>query len=175
MSKDKYLKKLAVAFFTNPSGTTKELAEEAGISKATLHRYFGTRENLINIIEEQSMQFINNIKEVAEKPYEDFENGVKSLINAHYDGNEFLLYICGTHVYGESEWENYFKALDVFFLRGQKEGFFRIDVSVQALTEIFMTSVCAMIGAEKRGRVASSNMLETVEIIFLHGAKNKTK
>ncbi|EPB7030303.1 transcriptional regulator, partial [Pseudomonas aeruginosa] len=43
---EKLLKALAVALVDHPRGTFKEIAEAAGISKATLNRFCGTRDNL---------------------------------------------------------------------------------------------------------------------------------
>ena len=63
--------------------------------------------------------------------------------------------------------------MDNFFLNGQKSGEVRIDISVSALTELFVASFSGMIDAERRGRVASSSMLETLEKFFLYGSLNK--
>ena len=46
----KLLKNLSVTIVYNPRATTKELAEAVGISKATLHRAYGTRRNMENIL-----------------------------------------------------------------------------------------------------------------------------
>lgn len=172
MSDDKYLKLLAVATVSNPRGTTKDLAEAVGISKATFHRLYGTRENLINILQQKCKDFIDNIIKVAEVPYDDYKKGLHALIESHYEGNEYLLFTCSTQGYDINEMDDYSKAIDLFFLRGQKKGSFKIDISAQALTEFFVSNVCIMIDAQRRGRIASANMLETIEKIFLYGASS---
>lgn len=171
MNEDKYLKLLATAIMDNPRRTTKELAEAIGISKATLHRLYGTRENLMSILEEQSKAVLDNIITVANAHYDDYRTGLRLLIEAHLDGNEFFLFSC--HIQGCEEinkWKNYSDTIDSFFLRGQKDGFFKIDIVAQALTEILVADICIMIEAERRGRIASANMLSTIETIFLNGA-----
>ena len=45
------LKKLAVAFYSVPKGTAKELADAAGISKATFYRIYGSREQLGDLLD----------------------------------------------------------------------------------------------------------------------------
>lgn len=41
---ERLIKALAVAIVDRPRATLKELAEAAGVSKATLHRFCGTRD-----------------------------------------------------------------------------------------------------------------------------------
>ena len=173
MDKDKRLKLLAIAIADNPRRTTKELAEAIGISKATFHRCYGTRENLMNILIEKSNEYLENIIKVSEAPYDDFKEGVRALINAYYDNKEYLIFICGTQICDkDSECTKYYKAIDSFFLRGQKEGFFKIDISIHALTEIFISNIFSMIDAERRGRIATNNILDVIENMFLYGAIN---
>ena len=50
----KLLKLLAVAIIESPRATLQELAESVGISKATLHRCYGTRDNLEKLLLEKS-------------------------------------------------------------------------------------------------------------------------
>lgn len=47
--------------------------------------------------------------------------------------------------------------LAVFFLRGQQQGVFRIDITVAVFTELFITLIYGMADAERRGRAASAN------------------
>lgn len=167
---NKLLKKLSVAIVDNPRGTTKELAEAAGISKATFHRTYGTRDNLENILMEKASEAVKNIISITEMNFKDYKEGVRILLKAHYENKEFLTFVCGYQLGTEDEyWNNYFKSLDSFFLNGQKSGVFKIDFSVPALTEIFVASFSGMIEAERKGRVGSSYMLDNLENILLYG------
>ena len=95
------------------------------------------------------------------------------LLDAHYENKEFLTFVCGYQLSAEDEyWNDYFKALDSFFLKGQKAGAFKIDFSVPALTEIFVASFAGMIEAERKGRVGSSYMIDNLENILLYGLLN---
>ena len=134
---NKLLKNLSVAIVDNPRGTTKELAEAIGISKATLHRIYGTRENMENILMEKASNAVKSIISITEIDFVDYKEGIKILLKAHYENKEFLTFVCGYQLGVEDEyWNDYFKALDSFFLKGQKSGVFKIDFSVPALTEI---------------------------------------
>ena len=50
VAEEKLLKALAVAMVEHPRGTFKEIAQAAGVSKATLNRFCGTRDNLIEML-----------------------------------------------------------------------------------------------------------------------------
>lgn len=167
------LKLLAIAIQENPRGTIKELAEAVGISKATLHRSYGTRENLENALMQKAFTAMEDIIYVASKEFEDYQTGLRELISIHYDNKEFIRLMCGFQLCEDEQCGiSYFKALDSFFLNGQKSGVFRIDFSVPALSEMFMSVVCGMIDAERRGRVAPMYMLETIEGFILYGSIN---
>lgn len=170
---NKLLKNLSVAIVDNPRGTTKELAEAIGISKATLHRIYGTRENMENILMEKASNAVKSIISITEIDFVDYKEGIKILLKAHYENKEFLTFVCGYQLGVEDEyWNDYFKALDSFFLKGQKSGVFKIDFSVPALTEIFVASFSGMMEAERKGRVGSSYMLDNLENLLLYGLIN---
>ncbi|HBJ1646783.1 winged helix-turn-helix domain-containing protein [Clostridium botulinum] len=171
---NKLLKDIAVVIVENPRSNMKDLAESVGISKATLHRLYGTRENLESILMKKASESVEDIISICERDFNDYSEGIRLLIQSHYENKEFLTFICGYQYCVEDKyWSNYFKAIDKFFLNGQKSGEVRIDVSVSALTELFIASFSGMIDAERRGRVASSSMLETLENFFLYGSLNK--
>ena len=90
------MKLLARAIMDNPRRTTKELAEVIAISKTTLHRLYGTRNNIMNILEEKSSDILDNIISVMSADYNDFEIRLRLLTEAHLDGNEFFLF--GYHI-----------------------------------------------------------------------------
>lgn len=58
---EQMLKSLTMAVVNRPRATMKELAQLAGMSKATLHRYCGTRENLGQRLEEYAESTLNLI------------------------------------------------------------------------------------------------------------------
>lgn len=166
------LKLLAVAIANNPRSTTKELAEASGISKATLHRFCGTRENLETMLVARANNALNEIILTAEKDFPDYKIGLKELISKHYKEHELLrLVFTMQSCSDEQQWIPYTKAIDSFFLKGQKQGAFRIDFSVGFLSEIFVSSLCGLIDAEHRGRVAKVGMADAFEDFFLCGAQ----
>jgi len=71
---------------------------------------------------------------------------------------------------GGARWLPYGDALDAFFLRGQQEGVFRLDITARELTEIFISLVFGLVDAERRGSVARDGMAAVIEKFFLKGA-----
>jgi len=170
---DELLKQLAVVMTANPRGTIKDIAQTAGISKATLQRLYGTRDNLEKKLNDKVKDTLEYIIEISEKEFPDYIAGLKELIKIHFENREYLIYSCSIQSIMEAQYlEPYLKKLDLYFLKGQKEGVFKIDIGVSALTELFVAVICGMIDAVQRGRVAVSGIVEVTEKFFLSGAFN---
>jgi TetR/AcrR family transcriptional repressor of mexCD-oprJ operon len=171
---EQLLKKLAAAMTANPRATTQELAVAAGISRATFNRFCGTREKLVEIIFEQAGQSFQAIIELAGKEVTDYPAAVSDLIVAHFENQEYLVFICqAQNILENTYWDSYLEALDGFFLRGQKAGAFQLDYPNQMLTEMFLSVICGMIDASCRGRVATSGMENRILTYFLNGICNR--
>ena len=171
------LKTLTVAVVSRPRATMKELAQLAGVSKATLHRYCGTRENLGQRLEEYAGGTLNLIIQSAGLQHLEPLDALRRLIREHLGHRELLAFLMAQYrpdfldfERGDTRWKFYLEALDGFFLRGQQKGFFRIDITAAIFTELFITLVYGLVDAEQRGRAANADSARTLEQMFLHGA-----
>ena len=174
---ERLLKALAIAIVDRPRDTFKELAEAAGVSKATLNRFCGTRENLAEMLMVYSSKTMNRVIASAGLNDSDPIEALHELIELHLAQRELLMFLIvqwrRDSLDEEAEdlrWKPYSDAMDAFFLRGQTEGFFRIDVSAPVLTELFASILFGLIDAERRGRIARCGMASLVESSFLRGA-----
>lgn len=174
---ERLLKALAAAIVIHPRATLKELAETAGVSKATLHRFCGTRDNLVSLLEGYGEQVLRQV--IADADLENSEPlaALRLLIAEHLKHREmmvFLLFQYRPDTFDGSEanqgWRAYADALDDYFLRGQQAGVFRIDISAAVFTEMFLSLVYGIVDAERRGRAASATSALTLENLFLNGA-----
>lgn len=174
---ERLLKALAVAIVNRPRATLKELAEAAGVSKATLHRFCGTRDNLVEMLENYGQTVLNQIITACDLQNAEPLGALRRLIGEHLTHRELLVFLmfqyrpdflsddeCG------NRWQSYVDALDAFFLRGQQQGVLRIDITAALFTELFITLIYGMVDAERRGRAASANSASVLEQMFLHGA-----
>ncbi len=175
---ERLIKALAVAIVDHPRATLKELAEAAGVSKATLHRFCGTRDNLVQMLEGHGETVLNQIIQACDLEHAEPLEALQRLIKEHLTHRELLVFLVFQYrpdfldPHGEgARWQSYLEALDAFFLRGQQKGVFRIDITAAVFTELFITLVYGMVDAERRGRAASSNSAHTLEQMFLHGAR----
>lgn len=166
------LKMLANVIAQSPRSTLKELADAIGVSKATLHRLCGTRDNLENMLMEKSIEAFNLIVHTATNHHKDYRKAIRQLIKVHYEGNEFLFYVFVMKPsFDEENFNNYMSSIDTFFLNGQKAGAFKIDFSVQFLSSVFSGGIFGLIDSQKRGRLPYLGITESFEEFFLNGAQ----
>lgn len=176
---EKLLKALAIAIVDRPRATFKEIAQAAGISKATLNRFCGTRDNLIEMLLNHGSVVINRVIADADLAEAAPLDALHRLIEGHLVHRELLVFLAfqwRSDTFdldaGGSRWLPYSETLDEFFLRGQKLGVFRIDIGAPALTEIFSSLIFGLVDAERRGRIARAGMAALIEQFFLNGACN---
>jgi TetR/AcrR family transcriptional repressor of mexCD-oprJ operon len=167
---EELLRKLTTALSTNPRSSTGALAQTVGISRATFNRLFGSREHLMEMIVERGEETLQEIISLAQETVTDYTASLTALIDAHSQNQEYLAFVCGTQSSLENAfWEQYLGALDHFFLEGQKDGAFRVDIPYQMLAELFVSMICGMIDAQRRGRVVTSGLGFQMTEFFLHG------
>lgn len=176
-NEEKLLKALAVAIVDRPRATLKELAEAAGVSKATLHRFCSTRDALIERLMNHSQAVLTQVIEASDLEVADVEPALRSLIDNHLRHRELLVFMIFQYRPDSldpdkdgARWVAYIDALDGFFLRGQREGYLRIDITAELLTELFVSLVYGVVDAERRGRAASARSPVVLEQFFLKGA-----
>jgi TetR/AcrR family transcriptional regulator, mexCD-oprJ operon repressor len=174
---DRLLKALAAALVERPRASLKELAQAAGVSKATLHRFCGTREQLMLMLERHGCEVMEDVLADADLTQAEPLAALRRLIGGHLRHRELLVFLMFQYRPDSLEpgpdgnaWTPYGDALDAFFLRGQKSGCFRIDIPAQVLTELFVSLIYGMVDAERRGRAASFQSAAVLEQFFLEGA-----
>lgn len=177
MEDTKLLNSLALALVDHPRASLEELARQVGISKATLYRFCRTREQLITRLSTYAIQAISGSIKTAQLDSTHPLDALKRLISNYLEHREpsvFLTYFWNdaftAYSYEESP---EISTLDAFFLRGQKEGVFRIDIPAPALTDLWISIMVGLVDAERRGRVAKASLATLMETAFLDGARAK--
>lgn len=169
------LKALAVAWVNSPRATVQELSSAVGISKATFHRLCGTRENLVDFLETQGHLVLKRITNSWKFQSPPLVHAFDNLIQEHLKHRELLAYLIFIYKPGfskaekSSTWNSYIADLDSFFLQGQQAKIFRIDITAEVLTELFLNMIYGIIDAEHRGRAPSSTSAQSLKKIILHG------
>lgn len=168
------LKKLALAVCRNPRSTAKDLAESAGISKATFYRVYSSRENLVEILNDRTKNMVENLMMIVRQRDKTPRAVLHEFILESCENKEYLLRICYSSATGCDEQcsDSYVQNVTDFFLWGQKEGVFRIDIPAAVMSELFGGAMLSLFEGERAGRIASASLADYWEIFFLKGVEN---
>lgn len=165
---------LAQALVSQPRATLQELAQAVGISKASLYRFCRTREQLVEWLVLYSARTISEMLDTAGLDSNPPLDVLDHLIERHLAHRELTTFLEYYWREGDATLEEQHRQwqqmMDTFFLRGQQEGAFRIDISAAALTELWIATMVGLTEAERRGRVARVGLSAMITNAFLHGA-----
>jgi len=177
---EKTVRSLALALSTHPRANLQEIAQAAGISKATLYRIAPTRDALLKLIYERGELHLRDSVTHARLEEAPHTDALRRLVSNLIKERE--IYLCwGTNLWMHmlegkdsqpdlSHWEAYAKRMEEFFLAGQRAGAFRIDMSAKWLYKTFDFMVCGAIDAAHRGEIAPADLENLILKQFLYGA-----
>lgn len=171
--KETLLSDLTLAILKKPNANLYELAHELNISKATLYRFCGTKENLESMVIQYTMTTINDILTSIELNPKQPLASLNQLMSACMEKDAAIgMMMSKWHdqieVIQQTE-QLWNQALDQFFLEGQKNGCFCVDINAAALTEAWIALLVGLIDAKQRGRVASTELIQIQEQVFFKG------
>lgn len=173
---NRILASLALALVERPRASLQELAKAIGIGKTTLYRFCHTREQLIERLVSHTAQILGEVIKKSELDTAPPLEALKRLIANNLEHREltaFLMYYWKDSEVSASVEAFHEALLDAFFLRGQRQGVFRIDISAPALTELWFSVVAGLVDAERRGRVARAGLAALIETVLLNGTLAK--
>lgn len=170
---DALLDALALAMVKKPKASLGELAKSVGISRGTLYNFCRTRDELLDRLFAYGLRVITKDMSDARlemsPPLEALREMTQESLK-HWEITLFMIrywkpeHDCGAP---ELDWD---AKMDALFLRGQKEGVFRIDIPAASLSEIWVSLFIGLVDAEYRGRVARAGLVDLIERAFLQGA-----
>ncbi len=163
--REELLEKLAMALVANPGSTMKELADSAGISKASLHRIYSTKEKLQTIIIERMQGVFAEIRQSIQKPHEDYMEALRELIHIHCRNSTYILFIGRDDFFDmlkDEEWDDYYNDLEAFFREGQEQGLLTLDFSAGVMGDIFISLVTGLLECHLWGHLTEREMEKTI-------------
>lgn len=179
---DQLLHATASALVDKPFSSLQELAKSTGVSEAILCGFCSDRDNLIELLYGRSLEQLNMTIEVAHLDSGVIHESFKSLTEGLLRNKELLIFL--THRFELNEevlstrkasWQEFQTKIDRFFLRGKFEGSLRNDVSAAAMSEVFIGMLLALINSARVGRIAESEILCSMETMFLKGVNSGCK
>lgn len=171
---------LAAVLVYAPGATLQEIATAVGVSRATLYRFCNSREKLVRrLLKHAVTRLAEGLKVVRLEEGSPVEALERLLVGEfeHRELHAFLMEFWSKEIEIDAELvpacKAYEKALDAFFLRGQREGVFRIDIPAAVLNESLTWLLIGLMDAERRGRIARTSVLQTARALFLEGAAQR--
>lgn len=168
------IRRIALGVVNNPAATLDGIATMAGISRSSIYRMFGSRDNLYKVLTDSADAVMIRLLRLLSTDKCPGEL-LPEIASAVYENWELIAYLymaqpkCGEE--GYQVWTRFCCAMDSYFLRGQKLGVFRIDITASTFTEIFFSMTCGLFTAERRGRVARKDCLPWMIEVFFRGTK----
>lgn len=165
-------RRLAVSLCMNPQWTPKELAESVGISKATFYRVYASKGQLELRIAEKARAAAKHIFSMIADTSDEYETAFLRCIELFCQSREYIMYLCvdsWTEDALNGCYDEYRREMDLFFLRGQQAGAFRMDIPAEALSEYMRGVMTFLFIAVEQGRIAPARLESDMKQLLLHG------
>ncbi len=175
--REQLLEKLAKALLNNPGISMSELAQEAGISKASLHRIYSTKENLQKIIVDKLSAIFGDIHKITLKNSDDFLADLEELVRFHCENSTYVLFLGRDdffEMFGDEKFDSYYDELENFFRAGQKKGCITLDLDAGIAADIFISLMTGLLEAYQWGHIPYRNLDKVMLRAFLGGIENRT-
>ncbi|MGW7515489.1 TetR/AcrR family transcriptional regulator [Streptomyces sp. NPDC054796] len=176
--RERVLGKAAELLTRKPTASTDEIARAAGISRATLHRLFASRDTLVRALEELGIRRLTAVLDAARIEEGDPEEAVRRLVAEAEPVAGFLAFLVTENQLFEpgelnEGWVRVDERVGALFRRGQEQGVFRIDLTTAWLTEALYALVTASAWAVQDGRVAARDSSRMATELLLGGVRRE--
>ena len=176
LTRDQLLRAAADFLGRRPNATQDEIATAVGVSRATLHRHFAGRIALMTALEELAMAEMREVLATVRLHEGSATDALRRLVTACEPVSPYLALL-----YSQSQeldfdttldvWDEVDTAITELFLRGQRDGEFRPDLTAAWLTEAFYALVGGTAWSIRAGRAASRDFDRLIIDLLLHGVK----
>jgi TetR/AcrR family transcriptional repressor of mexCD-oprJ operon len=154
-----------------------DIANAAGVGRATLYRYFPTREQLLDALHAAATEELASRIEDANVAGTDFEEGLRRLLRAvltvadHY---VIFLGIPDPPVSAHDEATHRVETpVHALFERGIAEGALRAELDVRTYVQFFGAAVVAAVESELPRTAGVEDAAALVTSVFLDGARSR--
>jgi TetR/AcrR family transcriptional repressor of mexCD-oprJ operon len=154
------------------AATISEVAAEAGVGRATLYRYFRTRDQLVSALWEAALAEVDERLSAARLEQVAFEEGVAQLVRAIASVGEHYAVLLREQSHEELERGREVLGDRIFALleRGQRSGALRDDISLELIAEMFGGVVVAGLRQALAQGLGIEQASAAVTSVFLNGA-----
>jgi AcrR family transcriptional regulator len=155
------------------SSSMADVAEAAGVSRATLYRYYPHREALLGALAAKALADAAARLADAGLDRAPVEEAIERIVRAVVAVGDRYAVLVQEHVkFDESEAERCLgKPMRAVFERGIESGLFRQDLPVDVLLELFGGALMGAIKLTQRGRLGLEEASAATAAVFLEGAR----
>jgi AcrR family transcriptional regulator len=174
--RDELLRAAADFLGRRPNATQDEIASAVGVSRATLHRYFAGRLALMAALEELAIAEMRKVLAAVRLDEGSATDALRRLVTACEPVSPYLELL-----YSQSQeleladtlqvWDEVDTAITALFLRGQRDGEFRPELTAAWLTEAFYALVGGTAWSIRAGRAAARDFDRLIIDLLLNGVK----
>jgi TetR/AcrR family transcriptional regulator, mexCD-oprJ operon repressor len=155
------------------SASMADVAEAAGVSRATLYRYFPHREALLSALAAHALA--DAAARLADAGLEraPVEEAIERIVRAVVAVGDRYSVLVQEHVkFDPAEAERLLgEPMRTVFARGIESGLFRQDLSIDVLLELFGGALMGAIKLTQRGRLGLEEASAATAAVFLDGAR----
>jgi AcrR family transcriptional regulator len=173
-TRDQLLRAAADLLGRRPNATQDEIAAAVGVSRATLHRHFAGRLALMEALEELAIAEMREVLKSVRLHKDSATEALRRLVAACEPVSPYLALM-----YSQSQeldldttidvWDEIDTAITELFLRGQRDGKFRPELTAAWLTEAFYSLVGATAWSIRAGRAAARDFDRLIIDLLLNG------
>lgn len=180
--RERLLLALAEVLTERPRLPMEQVAQAVGISRATLHRMFPSREAVIAAILESALENGMRTIEDAELERGPADEALARLLSASMPYAALHLFLvsnrserCESSAEIDQRWEPHRQRLLALLRRGQEEEVLRVDLSAQWMLDAMGALLFAAVESTRAGRLAPASATEAVLGMFMDGVRRRSR
>jgi len=181
IDRERLLEALAAVLAEHPRLPMAQVAQGVGVSRATLHRMFPSRDAVVCAVLEHALEAGMRTIERADLERGPADQALERLVCASVPRISLHLFLatdrgerCGASAAASERWEPHRRRLVALFRRGQEEGVFRVDLSAQWMLDAMGALLFASAESVRAGRLAQADLLAAVLGLLLDGTRRRS-